>query len=137
MDLSNVFLLPAPAGKAAVALAAALLLAGCAVGPDYRTPEVAVPAAWDSADEATPTGAPLLERWWRRLGDPRLDALIEEAVAGNLDVATAKARIREARASYRQAGGVLYPAVDGTTSATRRRSGSDTGGSELSSQFGR
>src|SRR3546814_7566116 len=94
MDLSNVFLLPAPAGKAAVALAAALLLAGCAVGPDYRTPEVAVPAAWDSADEATPTGAPLLERWWRRLGDPRLDALIEEAVAGNLDVATAKARIR-------------------------------------------
>src|SRR3546814_515388 len=50
-------------------------------------------------------------------------------------VATAKARIREARASYRQAGGVLYPAVDGTTSATRRRSGSDTGGSEISSQF--
>src|SRR3546814_20163513 len=126
MDLSNVFLLPAPAGKAAVALAAALLLAGCAVGPDYRTPEVAVPAAWDSADEATPTGAPLLERWWRRLGDPRLDALIEEAVARNLDVATAKARIREARARYRQAGPVPSPALPGTTPATPPHTGSTT-----------
>lgn len=135
MSLSDVFSFPVPAGRAATALAAALLLAGCAVGPDYRVPELAVPAAWEGADAAT-AGAPLrLAEWWTRLGDPQLDALIVEAVAGNLDVATAKARIREARASYRQAGGALYPEVDGSTSATRQRSGSETRRTEVSSQF--
>src|SRR3546814_12242312 len=128
MDLSNVFLLPAPAGKAAVALAAALLLAGCAVGPDYRTPEVAVPAAWDSADEATPTGAPLLERRWRRLGDPRLDEFIEEAVAGNIDAPTGQASSHEASARYGPAGGGHYPYVAATSSVPPRASGGATDG---------
>src|SRR5690606_39296128 len=99
MSLSAAVPLTFPARKAAAALAAVLLLGGCAVGPDYRAPAVAVPAAWDGAGPATPAAAPRLAQWWERLGDPRLDALIAEAVAGNLDVATAKARIREARAS--------------------------------------
>ena len=124
-----------PSRRAAAGLGLALLVAGCAVGPDYRTPEVAVPAGWDSAGPATPAAAPQLARWWRRLGDPQLDALIAEAVAGNLDVATAKARIREARAGVSQAGGALYPSIDGSGSATRQRSGSDSRGTEVSGQF--
>src|SRR3546814_10961937 len=94
-----------------------------------------VPAAWGSAEADIPAKAPLLARWWQRLGDPQLDALIAEAVAANLDVATAKARIREARASYREAGGALYPSVEGSSSATRSRNGSDHGGSEVSGHF--
>ncbi|HMA14819.1 MAG: efflux transporter outer membrane subunit [Bacteroidota bacterium] len=135
MSLSAALFSYLPLPRPATALAAALVLAGCAVGPDYRTPEVAVPAAWDSAGPATPASAPRLAQWWQRLGDPQLDALIAEAVAGNLDVATAKARIREARASYRQAGGALYPSLDGSTSAARQRSGSESRGTEVSSQF--
>jgi NodT family efflux transporter outer membrane factor (OMF) lipoprotein len=60
-------------------------------------------------------------RWWQRLGDPELDALIEEGIAHNLDVAAAKARIREARASYRQTIGGLLP--DAGSSAGMSRSG--------------
>lgn len=128
---------PASAGKrrASAVAVLVLLLGGCAVGPDYRTLEVAVPAAWGSAEADTPATAPLLARWWQRLGDPQLDALIAEAVAANLDVATAKARIREARASYREAGGALYPSVEGSSSATRSRNGSDHGGSDVSGHF--
>ena len=116
-------------------LCLALLAAGCTVGPDYRTPEVAVPAAWGSAGVDIPAAAPRLAQWWQRLGDPQLDALVEEAVVGNLDVATAKARIREARAGFRQAGGALYPTVEGSGSATRTRDGVQKKGTEVSSHF--
>ncbi|WP_340115523.1 efflux transporter outer membrane subunit [Pelagibius sp. 7325] len=112
---------PAPIRPLRSALAAflALGLAGCAVGPDYRTPEIAVPAQWGSAGAETPPAAPQLSEWWQRLDDPLLTQLLGEAVADNLDVATAKAQIREARASYRQAGGARYPSLDGSASATR------------------
>lgn len=118
---------------AAATAVAALLMAGCAVGPDYRRPEIAVPAQWGSSTQAQPTSAasaapPELLRWWTRLNDPLLDALIDEAVAGNLDVATARARIREARASYRQAGGALWPTLTASASATRSGSGTVTAG---------
>ncbi|WP_292586794.1 efflux transporter outer membrane subunit, partial [Mesorhizobium sp.] len=71
-----------------------------------------------------------LSKWWQRLSDPELDALVEEAVAGNLDVATAKARIREARASYRQSAASLFPSVDSSGSATRNKSAVTTSGSD-------
>jgi NodT family efflux transporter outer membrane factor (OMF) lipoprotein len=61
-----------------------------------------------------------------------LNALIEEAVAGNLDVGTAKARIREARASYRQSVGTLFPTARGSGSATRQKSGGGSASDESS-----
>ncbi|WP_205524478.1 efflux transporter outer membrane subunit [Rhodopseudomonas sp. WA056] len=95
---------------------AAVLLGGCAVGPDYRTPLLATPAQWSRAGVATPA-PPVLPRWWTRLRDPTLDRLVVEAVDGNLDVATASARVREARANYRQAVGALLPTITNSDSA--------------------
>ncbi|WP_315752405.1 MULTISPECIES: efflux transporter outer membrane subunit [unclassified Bradyrhizobium] len=97
------------------------LLAGCAVGPDYVTPEFGVPKRW-SSDRNRPAQTLKLAHWWRNLNDDLLDQLISEAVAGNLDVAAAKARIREARATQRQAVGALFPSVSGTGTATETRS---------------
>src|SRR3546814_15078030 len=91
-----------------------------------------VPAAWGSAEADIPAKAPLLARWWQRLGDPQLDALIAEAVTANLDVATPKARVREARASYREAGGAPSPPGEGARSANRTRNGTAHGGRHLS-----
>ncbi|WP_413188322.1 efflux transporter outer membrane subunit [Paraburkholderia sacchari] len=114
------------------ALGACALFAGCAVGPDYRAPKTDMPAQWsstrgtDSTQSALRTqaaGQPDLQRWWTRLNDPLLDAIVAEAVAGNLDVATATARIREARAVLRQAGGALYPSVNASGAYTRSGSG--------------
>lgn len=101
---------------------AALLLGGCAVGPDYAGPPlpVSAPADWNTPETARPK-APELAAWWTRLGDPTLDALIAEAVSGNLDVAAAQARLRAARASYAQAGGALWPSLDGGAGLTRTR----------------
>ncbi len=105
------------------------LLAACAVGPDYQTPGLDLPAKWSNTTRQTPPAAPQLADWWLKLGDPDLDLLIEEAVKGNLDVRTAKAKIREARATYRQTGATLYPAVDGSGQAIRSKSASSGGSS--------
>lgn len=109
----------------------ALLMAGCAVGPDYMVPRLALPASWSSSADATPARPVELARWWQRLGDKQLDALIEEAVAGNLDVAAAKARVRAARASERETGAALLPSATGSSSASRVK----TAGSDSRDQF--
>lgn len=97
------------------------LLGGCAVGPDYAAaPPTRAPAAW-STPETAATKAPRLAEWWTLLGDSTLDALIAEAVSGNLDVAAAQARLRAARASYVQAGGALWPSLEAGTGVTRSR----------------
>lgn len=106
---------PAPA-FAKLMIFVALLLGGCAVGPDYRTPVLATPTHWSQTAVVT-TVPPALTRWWARLHDPVLDQLVTEAVDGNLDVATASARVREARASYRQAVGALFPTIANSDSA--------------------
>ncbi|MDQ0471587.1 efflux transporter outer membrane subunit [Labrys wisconsinensis] len=120
---------PSPPLRVAALLAAALL-GGCAVvGPDYQTPRVAVPGRWSGAAAAQQRQQPQLSQWWRRLNDPVLNGLIEEAISGNLDVATAKAKIREARATRREAVGGLFPTLSGSADAARNR----TGGTSTSS----
>jgi len=58
-------------------------LGACSVGPDYQFSAQLTPPHWENASGRK---APRLYRWWTRLNDRVLDALIEEAVAGNLDV---------------------------------------------------
>jgi NodT family efflux transporter outer membrane factor (OMF) lipoprotein len=75
-------------------LAAALaLLAGCTVGPNYKPPVVPLPATFSSG----PSNAPTDVDWWQGFDDPVLSSLIKRALAGNLDVAQALARVRQAR----------------------------------------
>ncbi|WP_322419468.1 efflux transporter outer membrane subunit [Mesorhizobium huakuii] len=117
---------PVAAGRLIAPMITAVLLAGCVVGPDYRTPILPMPANW-SGERPTKSAQPAqLSQWWQRLRDPQLNTLVEEAVAGNLDVATAKAKIREARASYRQSAGTLLPSMDGSGSVTRNKSSETT-----------
>jgi multidrug efflux system outer membrane protein len=84
------------------ALAALAALAGCAaVGPDYRAPAPALPAAWSESAAATGVARGRredLSRWWERLNDPVLTDLVAQALRANPDVRIALARLREARA---------------------------------------
>lgn len=99
----------------------ALLATGCtAVGPNYVRPNVAVPEQFSQATSST-IGDSDLAAWWRGFGDPQLSSLIDLAVAQNLDVQAAGARIREARALERAAGAAGSPRVDAQASATRQR----------------
>ncbi|MCX5569017.1 efflux transporter outer membrane subunit [Kaistia sp. K-TC2] len=112
-------------------LALTTALGGCVVvGPDVEKPTVSLPMKWSAGSAVKPSKPPELSQWWQHLGDPMLDDLVNEAVAGNLDVATAKASIREARASYRQTVGTLLPSANGSGAATRSKSNGD-----VSSQF--
>ncbi len=104
------------------------LVSGCVVGPDYRKPIVNMPLHWGNRKPQKVEKPAQLGEWWKRLNDPLLDALVDEAVAGNLDVATAKAKVREARASYRQAVGTLLPSASGSAAATRNRSAASASG---------
>ena len=103
-----------------VATAMAVLVAGCAVGPDYRRPEVELPAAWQGAPAEGVKG--VRDRWWTLYADPVLDRLVEEALANNLDLALAAARVDEARALLRIADAQFWPAVDAAAQADRSRS---------------
>lgn len=119
-------------------LVVATALSGCAVGPEYDgAPAIAVPAKWTgSRADARPIDTAALGEWWKDFRDPILDRLMEDAVAGNLDVASARAAIREARAARREAIGGLLPTVSGSGSAERTKS-AGVGGSNgaVGSQF--
>lgn len=104
-----------------------------AVGPDYKAPSTLLPSHW-SGQKSAPVKPAQLAQWWKRFNDPVLDGLIEQSVQGNNDVALAKAKIRESRASYQSAGGVLYPSLDG--SADAKRSKSPAGGENTALNLG-
>jgi multidrug efflux system outer membrane protein len=72
-----------------------LLLAGCALTPDYERPELGLPQEWQQPVPAGETIANL--PWWELYRDPVLQDLIEIALAENQDLATALARVDEAR----------------------------------------
>jgi multidrug efflux system outer membrane protein len=96
------------------------MLSGCDLGPDYRHPDVTLPAAWRGADPAGHAVWPA-EDWWRGFGSPQLDTFISQAEAQNFDIAAAVARIREADAQARIAGAALLPSVTATSSVSQQR----------------
>jgi len=101
------------------ALAAALLLAGCA---SYKGIE-------PEAQLRTPqslglTGAPaqrLAPDWWKAFGDEQLDRLVAQALAGNPNLKVAQARLRRAQSVLEVANAATQPQVNGSFEATRQR----------------
>jgi len=103
----------------------ALALAGCAVGPDYRRPEVQVSAAYKEAagwKVAEPQDESSRGNWWEIFGDPQLSALIESIDISNQNVLLAEARFRQAQALAAQSRAALFPTLDANASITRSRS---------------
>ncbi|WP_397474312.1 efflux transporter outer membrane subunit [Pusillimonas sp.] len=116
----------------------ALLLAGCAVGPDYQRAKVHVPQHFKEATlspeaakkwrAAQPGDALSRGRWWRIFNDTTLDGLQEEAALANQDLKAAAARVRQARALRHTAQADRFPTLDGGLGPSRqRRSGAAQG----------
>lgn len=108
-------------------LAAAMLLAGCAVGPDYHPPvpsslgvplSYAPPVTKTQGQSATPITPVDLAAWWQQFGDPVLSSLIARATAANLQIAQSAARLAEAREARVQARSDLLPTVNGSAGVT-------------------
>jgi outer membrane protein, multidrug efflux system len=110
-----------PALRAAPGAALTLMLAaGCALGPDYRRPETATPAAYRFEENATAESF-ADAGWWQVYQDPVLQGLIHEGLAGNLDVRIAAARVDEARAALGSAHLQQLPQVSAVAGAERQR----------------
>jgi NodT family efflux transporter outer membrane factor (OMF) lipoprotein len=115
---------------------AAVLVQGCAVGPDYRRPALPkdgpltvqplpdrtaeTPAPGGGAQSFAP-GTPVPARWWTLYGSEALDGLVEEALKASPTVRSAQAALRQARENVLAARGVLAPAVDASGSGERQR----------------
>ena len=86
-----------------------LSVSGCAVGPDFETPEVKVQNNWIEKYDSRVSETAVKTRWWKVFNDPTLDNLIECASEQNLPVQIAGLRILEARAQLGVAIGNQYP----------------------------
>jgi len=103
----------------AVRVLTAAALAGCTtVGPEYAPPAMEVPDAFLASTEPTLTADAVEKAWWRQFGDPTLDELVARALAANHDVQIAVARLREARAFYREIDYDRFPRVTAEAGAT-------------------
>jgi NodT family efflux transporter outer membrane factor (OMF) lipoprotein len=116
-----------------IALAAAALVSGCAVGPAYQRPTAPEPAAYKELQGWVPAApADALDRgpWWTLFKDPQLDALAASVEVSNQNVAAAVAAYAQARALVAEQRAALFPTVSlsgsGTRSGTRGGSGKAT-----------
>jgi NodT family efflux transporter outer membrane factor (OMF) lipoprotein len=107
-----------------LATALSLVLAGCAVGPNYQPPNPPMPASYGQ-----PTTRPLtadIARWWATFNDPMLESLIRRGIDSNLDLQLAQSRIRESRAARGVAGAGYWPTVDANASFQRNSRSNNT-----------
>ncbi len=102
---------------------------GCMrAGPNYVPPETQMPHDWTTMpDPALKVGEEMTRTWWMIFDDPFLTRLVEETAEGNLDLKTAVARVREARARLDFAAGGYFPGVDATGSVIRQRTSESLG----------
>jgi NodT family efflux transporter outer membrane factor (OMF) lipoprotein len=103
-----------PRRAAFMAIAAAVIAAGCASGPDYRAPATPETAAGSfvSKPADTDTAASLPADWWKLYDDPALDNLVQEALSANTNLRVTLANLDRARAIYTEARGGLFPSTD-------------------------
>ena len=110
---------------------ASVLLAGCAVGPDYERPQLDVgaeyasaaatePSAWQPAIPVDEQGA---GQWWLVFNDPQLNVWIAQLHEANVSLEQAEARYRQAQASLGQARAGLFPTLGTNVSGQRSGSG--------------
>ncbi len=79
-----------------LSLLLALLLGACAIGPNYERPSLDLPKDYGVQQSAVP--AP--QKWWTVFGDPVLDRVVDEALAGSYDLKAAAERIEQARGRF-------------------------------------
>ncbi|PMS36651.1 NodT family efflux transporter outer membrane factor (OMF) lipoprotein [Trinickia symbiotica] len=111
----------------------ALMLAGCAAGPDYVPPLmqsdaafVRTPVVFPQAGSADPTqhaqsGAEIIDRWWTSFRSAQLDDTVSLAFAQSPTLDTARATLKAAQEAILAARGGLYPQLDLAASAERSR----------------
>jgi len=102
-----------------VSLALAALLTGCTLGPDFQPPPPPAETSYGTGETAT--SQRIGAAWWGLFGSSELDQVVKGALAGNRDLAAARATLTKAALQARAAGGALWPQLDLTAAADRDR----------------
>jgi len=96
-----------------------LFFCGCTIGPDYVKPTIETPSTWtvsyEAADNLVNTS------WWQQFNDPVLDDLITTALADNLDIKAATARVDQFLGQYRTTRSEYFPQIGASASAYRQK----------------
>jgi NodT family efflux transporter outer membrane factor (OMF) lipoprotein len=102
---------------------------GCATVPQLgpRAVPVAAESLASTTSFAAPRGDWPHDAWWTGFGDPQLDQLVAEALAGSPDLRAAAARVRAAEALAQQAGAALLPSAGLEASAGGQRQSQNLG----------
>ncbi|WP_341313816.1 efflux transporter outer membrane subunit [Paraburkholderia sp. IMGN_8] len=120
----------------AAAAALATVLAGCAVGPDYKRPAAQIPASYKEAAPGWKVAQPADQQdrgnWWTIYEDPQLNTLEDKLNASNQTVAQFAAAYRQARALVGEARAAYFPTVGASAGATRSGNGSSSTSSSSS-----
>lgn len=100
-------------------VALGLLATACTVGPDYRRPDVPLPAAYRGPEVGAPAGASSFGElaWWELFADPDLQALIRTALSANYDLRIAATRILQAQAQLTITRAPQFPTVNAQADA--------------------
>jgi multidrug efflux system outer membrane protein len=108
--------------RSALAAAAALVLAGCSLAPRYERPAPPVVQTFPGAAGESAGAATFFDPGWRAvLGDPRLQAVVELALARNRDLRVAALNVALVQAQYRLQWSQQLPAVGAVGGVTRQR----------------
>lgn len=108
-----------------------LMLGACSLVPDYERPDAGVPSAF-TGSQAKGASAEISAEWWRSFNDEELQALMNAALASNLDIAAALHRIEQAQGQLRATNASLLPQVDASGSASLDKGGSRGNGTTKS-----
>jgi multidrug efflux system outer membrane protein len=111
--------------KIAIAVTAALLAAGCAVGPDYKEPKAALTDRFQNLNNGTFSAEDARAHFWTDLNDDTLTQLVDDALTANHDLRIALARFTEARALRRQSTLDLFPTVTAGGGYTKSKVSTD------------
>jgi len=119
-----------PIKKLAVVSAVAVLMTGCAVGPDFQKP--APPAVKGFTAEPLPArpskdtqqfmeGRDIPAQWWTLFHSPALNRLVEQSLKANPDLQAAQATLRQAQENVYAAEGTLFPSINANGSVLREK----------------
>jgi NodT family efflux transporter outer membrane factor (OMF) lipoprotein len=94
------------------------LLSACAVGPDFKTPEPALPQQWRAP---AATSDAIEQQWWKQFHDATLDDLVQRALANNADVQIATLRLAQSRVLRGSEASARWPNVSANAAYSRER----------------